>query len=132
MNVIESAVKETNLDSDIDAQRPCFPRRAVDPDAALVEGLRRADPEAVEALVNTYGDRVYRLAIRITGNTADAEEVVQDALWTASRKVGTIHRLGMSVREASRSAASDRGALRWPRGAPRPLQHYFSRPPRGA
>jgi len=89
MNVIESAVKETNLDSDIDAQRPCFPRRAVDPDAALVEGLRRADPEAVEALVNTYGDRVYRLAIRITGNTADAEEVVQDALWTASRKVGT-------------------------------------------
>ena len=89
MNVIESAVKETNLDSDVDAQRPCFPRRAVDPDAALVEGLRRADPEAVEALVNTYGDRVYRLAIRITGNTADAEEVVQDALWTASRKVGT-------------------------------------------
>ena len=78
MNVIESAVKETNLDSDIDAQRPCFPRRAVDPDAALVEGLRRADPEAVEALVNTYGDRVYRLAIRITGNTADAEEVVNE------------------------------------------------------
>jgi RNA polymerase sigma-70 factor (ECF subfamily) len=29
------------------------------------------------------------LAIRITGNASDAEEVVQDALWTASRKVGT-------------------------------------------
>src|SRR5215813_9721272 len=61
----------------------------VDRDAALVEGLRRGDPAAPEQLLDTYGDRVYRLAIRITGNAADAEEVVQDALWTASRKVGT-------------------------------------------
>jgi RNA polymerase sigma-70 factor (ECF subfamily) len=37
--------------------------------------------------VGAYGDRVYRLAIRITGNASDAEEVVQDALWTASRKI---------------------------------------------
>ena len=37
----------------------------------------------------TYGDRVYRLAIRITGNEQDAEEVVQDALWTAARKIDT-------------------------------------------
>ena len=39
--------------------------------------------------MDAYGDRVYRLAIRITGNASDAEEVVQDALWTASRKIGT-------------------------------------------
>jgi RNA polymerase sigma-70 factor (ECF subfamily) len=39
--------------------------------------------------VSTYGDRVYRLAIRITGNAADAEEVVQDTLWAASRKIDT-------------------------------------------
>jgi RNA polymerase sigma-70 factor, ECF subfamily len=32
---------------------------------------------------------VYRLAIRITGNEEDAEEVVQDALWTAARKIDT-------------------------------------------
>jgi RNA polymerase sigma-70 factor (ECF subfamily) len=54
-----------------------------------VEQLRGGDPEAAEALVSTYGDRVYRLAIRITGNPSDAEEVVQDTLWTASRKIGT-------------------------------------------
>jgi RNA polymerase sigma-70 factor (ECF subfamily) len=60
----------------------------VDRDAALVEGLRRGDPEAPEHLLDTYGDRVYRLAIRITGNEQDAEEVVQDALWTAARKIG--------------------------------------------
>jgi len=60
-----------------------------DRDAALVEGLRRQEPGAAEALVATYGDRVYRLAIRITGNEQDAEEVVQDALWTAARKIDT-------------------------------------------
>ncbi len=62
------------------------PRR-VDPDAALVERLRRRDPTAPEDLVAAFGDRVYRLAIRITSNEQDAEEVVQDALWTAARKI---------------------------------------------
>src|SRR5215470_14395753 len=61
----------------------------VDRDAALVAGLRRGDEEATEQLLDTYGDRVYRLAIRITGNEQDAEEVVQDALWTAARKIDT-------------------------------------------
>jgi RNA polymerase sigma-70 factor (ECF subfamily) len=61
----------------------------VDRDAALLEGLRRGDAAAAELLLETYGDRVYRLAIRITGNEQDAEEVAQDALWTAARKVGT-------------------------------------------
>ena len=50
-------------------------RAAVDPDAVLVERLRRRDAAAPEALVAAYGNRVYRLAIRITGNSADAEEV---------------------------------------------------------
>jgi RNA polymerase sigma-70 factor, ECF subfamily len=61
----------------------------VDSDAALVEALRREDPEATELLVETYGDRVYRLALRITGSNEDAEEVAQDALWTAARKIST-------------------------------------------
>src|SRR6266498_4620867 len=61
----------------------------VDPDAALVERLRRHEPSAADTLVGTFGDRVYRLAIRITGNEQDAEEVVQDALWTAARKIDT-------------------------------------------
>ena len=61
----------------------------VDGDAALVEALRREDPEAPELLVETYGDRVYRLALRITGSNEDAEEVAQDALWTAARKIST-------------------------------------------
>jgi len=65
------------------------PAGRIDKDAGLVQGLRRQDPGAAEALVAAYGDRVYRLAIRITGNEQDAEEVVQDALWTAARKIDT-------------------------------------------
>jgi RNA polymerase sigma-70 factor (ECF subfamily) len=68
-------------------QTPVVPK--ADRDAGLVESLRRRDEGAAEALVAAYGDRVYRLAIRITGNQQDAEEVVQDALWTASRKIET-------------------------------------------
>ena len=64
-------------------------RTKADGDAALVEALRREDPEAPEQLVETYGDRVYRLALRITGSNEDAEEAAQDALWTAARKIST-------------------------------------------
>lgn len=61
----------------------------VDADAPLVEALRRDDPSAPEQLVETFGDRVYRLALRITGSNEDAEEAAQDALWTAARKIHT-------------------------------------------
>jgi RNA polymerase sigma-70 factor (ECF subfamily) len=59
----------------------------VDADADLVEALRREEPDAAERLVERFGDRVYRLAMRITGLNEDAEEAAQDALWTAARKI---------------------------------------------
>jgi RNA polymerase sigma-70 factor (ECF subfamily) len=60
-----------------------------EPEGELVERLRRRERDAAEALVTEYGDRVYRLALRITGNPSDAEEVVQDAFWTVTRKIDT-------------------------------------------
>jgi RNA polymerase sigma-70 factor (ECF subfamily) len=83
-----SVVERTYREPGADDQPPRLPR-IIDPDAALVAQLRRADTWAAEALVGAYGDRVYRLAIRITGNASDAEEVAQDALWAASRKIDT-------------------------------------------
>ena len=72
------------------AEAPFVHRRpAADRDADLVEGLRRQDEGATEALVAAYGHRIYRLAFRITGNSSDAEEVKQDALWAAIRKIDT-------------------------------------------
>ena len=36
-------------------------------DEDLLKHLRGADADAAEALINTYGARAYRLAVRITG-----------------------------------------------------------------
>jgi RNA polymerase sigma-70 factor, ECF subfamily len=58
-------------------------------DGGLIEALRLGEQGATEQLIATYGDRAYRLAIRITGNAQDAEEVVQDALWAVVRKIDT-------------------------------------------
>jgi RNA polymerase sigma-70 factor, ECF subfamily len=52
-------------------------------DAGLVE-LTRDDADAAEQLVERYGDRAYRLALRITGVSEDAEDVVVDALQAAA------------------------------------------------
>ncbi|PYM35173.1 MAG: RNA polymerase subunit sigma-24 [Candidatus Rokuibacteriota bacterium] len=56
-------------------------------DTELVERLREGDADAAETLINTYGAQAHRLAVRITGSEADAEEIVQDALWTVVRRV---------------------------------------------
>jgi len=58
-----------------------------DRDLSLVEALRLRDATAAERLVETYGERAYRLAVGITGNGQDAEEVVQDACWSVIRKI---------------------------------------------
>jgi RNA polymerase sigma-70 factor, ECF subfamily len=89
MNCTEIVAERTYREPGVVEMRPLFPRKAIDRDAALVEQLRRGDAGAAEALVAAYGDRVYRLAVRIMGDASDAEEVVQDALWTASRKIDT-------------------------------------------
>jgi len=65
------------------------PKQGRDRDGGLLEALRLGEPDAAEQLVATYGDRAYSLAIRITGDRQDAEEVVQDAFWTVVRKIGT-------------------------------------------
>src|SRR2546423_2244442 len=63
--------------------------RRAERDLDLVEALRRREPTAAERLVATYGERAYRLAVRITGDGQDAEEVVQDACWGVVRKIDT-------------------------------------------
>jgi len=58
-----------------------------DRDRDLLAALREREPTAAEALIDAYGDRAYRLAVRITGNVQDAEEVVQDALCAVIWKI---------------------------------------------
>ncbi len=58
-------------------------------DEQLRRELTAQAHDAVEALVHLYGPKTYRLALRITGNPQDAEEVSQDVLWTVVRKIQT-------------------------------------------
>jgi RNA polymerase sigma-70 factor (ECF subfamily) len=61
----------------------------IDPDQKLLTALRQQESTAAEALIAAYGDRAYRLAVRITGNQHDAEEAVQDAFLSVVRKIDT-------------------------------------------
>src|SRR5260370_9212198 len=68
--------------------RGAVPTR-VDHDSSLVVALRRGEPSAADNLVAAYGNRAFRLATRITGSAEDAEEVVQDAMWSVILKIQT-------------------------------------------
>jgi RNA polymerase sigma-70 factor, ECF subfamily len=54
-------------------------QRAGTEEMALVNAVRRRDPNAFAELVTTYGPRILRLAQKITRNREDAEEVFQDS-----------------------------------------------------
>lgn len=47
-------------------------------DDALMEGCRKQDPEAQRLLFERYQSRVYRLAMFMSRNSADAAEITQD------------------------------------------------------
>lgn len=48
-------------------------------EAVLVAGARGGSGQAFATLVNQYARNVYRLALNITGNQADAEDVLQES-----------------------------------------------------
>jgi RNA polymerase sigma-70 factor (ECF subfamily) len=56
-------------------------------DQAAIQAVLAGDKEAYGALVMRYSRRLFRVAFRITGNEADAEDVVQDALLRGYRKL---------------------------------------------
>jgi RNA polymerase sigma-70 factor (ECF subfamily) len=56
-------------------------------DQAAIQAVLAGDKEAYGSLVLRYSGRLFRVAFRITGNEADAEDVVQDALLRGYRKL---------------------------------------------
>jgi RNA polymerase sigma-70 factor, ECF subfamily len=56
-------------------------------DQAAIQAVLAGDKEAYGALVVRYSGRLFRVAFRITGNEADAEDVVQDTWLRGYRKL---------------------------------------------
>jgi RNA polymerase sigma-70 factor, ECF subfamily len=74
------------------------------------EAIRRAqqgDAEAFESIYRLHNRRVYALCLRMVGNTAEAEDLTQEAFMQLFRKIGTfrgesafstwLHRLAVNV-----------------------------------
>jgi RNA polymerase sigma-70 factor, ECF subfamily len=76
-------------------------------EAEAIDRARRGDPESFEALYALHKRRVYSLCLRMTGNTAEAEDLTQEAFLQLYRKIATfrgesafstwLHRLAVNV-----------------------------------
>jgi RNA polymerase sigma-70 factor (ECF subfamily) len=58
-------------------------------DHAAIQAILAGDKEAYGALVVRHSQSLFRVAFRITGNEADAEDVVQDAFLRGYQKLGS-------------------------------------------
>ncbi|MBZ5514432.1 MAG: sigma-70 family RNA polymerase sigma factor [Acidobacteriia bacterium] len=73
----------------------------------LIARAQQGDEAAFEALFNTHKRRVYSLCLRMTGDTAEAEDLAQEAFLQLFRKISTfrgesafttwLHRLVVNV-----------------------------------
>lgn len=76
-------------------------------EAEAIERAKQGDAEAFEALYNLHKRRVYSLCLRMTANTAEAEDLTQEAFLQLFRKIGTfrgesafstwLHRMAVNV-----------------------------------
>ena len=62
---------------------------AAEDERSIVDRVQRGDVAAFDALVRRYIDRALVVARRITGNTHDAEDLVQDAFMRALDRIGS-------------------------------------------
>jgi len=59
-------------------------------DSNLVEAARQGDPAALETLLATYQPTVTRFAQKYCATPEDVEDAVQETLWVAAQKIGTL------------------------------------------
>ena len=76
-------------------------------EAEAIERAKQGDGEAFQRLYDLHKRRVYSLCLRMTSNTAEAEDLTQEAFLQLFRKVGTfrgesafstwLHRMAVNV-----------------------------------
>jgi RNA polymerase sigma-70 factor, ECF subfamily len=77
------------------------------PETQLIARAQAGDEQAFTVLFETHKRRVYSLCLRMTGNTAEAEDLTQEAFLQLFRKISTfrgesafstwLHRLAVNV-----------------------------------
>jgi len=58
-------------------------------DFDLVKRAQQGDPDAFASLFHTHKARIYSICLRMTNNTAEAEDLTQDAFMQVFRKLAT-------------------------------------------
>jgi RNA polymerase sigma-70 factor (ECF subfamily) len=76
-------------------------------EAEAIERAKQGDAEAFETMYDLHRRRVYSLCLRMTANTAEAEDLTQEAFLQLFRKIGTfrgesafstwLHRMAVNV-----------------------------------
>ena len=76
-------------------------------EAEAIEEAKRGSEAAFETLYHAHKRRIYSLCLRMTGNTAEAEDLTQEAFLQMFRKIGTfrgesafstwLHRLAVNL-----------------------------------
>jgi len=90
-----------------EAQRQGKDRERDPNEAELIEQAKQGDAQAFQALYDKHKRRVYSLCLRMTANTAEAEDLTQEAFLQLYRKIATfrgesafstwLHRLSVNV-----------------------------------
>jgi RNA polymerase sigma-70 factor (ECF subfamily) len=109
--------KRRSLNRDAHSCKECIPKKAA-PSVSLVvsgepseaEAIQRArhgDPTAFECLYRLHSRRVYAVCLRMVGNSAEAEDLTQEAFLRLFRKIHTfrsesafstwLHRLAVNI-----------------------------------
>jgi RNA polymerase sigma-70 factor (ECF subfamily) len=61
-------------------------------DDGLLDAAQAGDRAALDALLRLHRERVFRYGLRVCPTTEDAEDAVQQTLWSAARSIGGFRR----------------------------------------
>ncbi|MGA9799468.1 MAG: sigma-70 family RNA polymerase sigma factor [Terriglobales bacterium] len=82
-------MKQDIMTKDVAASEDSSTRRTTYSDVELVKRAQRGEPEAFADLFHAHKARIYSICLRMTNNTAQAEDLTQDAFLQVFRKLST-------------------------------------------
>ena len=103
---------------------PATPQTDVAAERACVRRLRSGDPQAFESLYRDYAPRLYAFCHRITGNDADAADLVQETFLRVMRRLPSLDLATLNIGAYLYATARNQSYTRVQRAArERPDEH---------